>query len=491
MHQTTDPEVAAAEFTYRWQFQQPLSVGACRRSYGKGKRVESRESIDPVARLVALGFPAAHLEFQFKVLAVTGALALRKPIYRGSVRNEVNVAVVGAGFAGLAAALELHDAGVGVTVLEARDRVGGRVHSVELDNGEIAELGAEWIFAGDEAIQGTIDRLGLVACEAGVDYLRREPRGEAAVSMTELDAFLEAADAYLATVDPAERSMGEALDLVPGDDRARSVARARLTGTFASDLSLVAWRPGWHAGKLAAEPDVYRRMERGNRSIADAVAAELPDVRLGRAATAVRQAAGGVEVDAAETIRAEAAVVAVPIRLVTELAFEPPLEAEQRMAFEGLPMGVASKLAIPLEGEPTRCAIQCADLPFWFWVADGAQGTRRALTSFAGSEIPQGPLETATGDPAEWVRRIVELAPELRPSGAAVMKVWADDPLARGAYSAWDGPSLGRLHLFERMHGAVAFAGEHTAGEHSGTMEGALRSGRRAAAQVLERLGRV
>jgi monoamine oxidase len=70
------------------------------------------------------------------------------------------------------------------------------------------------------------------------------------------------------------------------------------------------------------------------------------------------------------------------------------------------------------------------------------------------------------------------------------MKVWADDPFARGAYSAWDPASLARRDLFERMHGGVAFAGEHTAGEHSGTMEGALRSGRRAAADVLERLGR-
>jgi monoamine oxidase len=404
--------------------------------------------------------------------------------------TDVDVVVVGAGFAGLAAALELLDAGADVTVVEARDRVGGRVHSLELDNGEIAELGAEWIMPEDDVLQATIDRLGLVACEAGVDYLRREPRGDAAVSMSELDAFLEAADAHMAAADPVERSMGEALDLVPGDDRARAVARARLTGTFASDLSLVAWRPGWHAGRLAAEPAVYRRMERGNRSIADAAAAELPDVRLGTPATAIRQDGRGIEVEAGETIRAEATVVAMPLRLATELVFAPPLEADQREAFEGLPMGVASKVAVPLADEHGRCAIQCADLPFWFWVADGAQGTRRAVTSFAGSEIPQGPLGTATGDPAEWVRRIVELAPELRPSGAAVMKVWADDPLARGAYSAWDGPSLGRRHLFERMHGAVAFAGEHTAGEHSGTMEGALRSGRRAAAQVLERLGR-
>jgi len=408
------------------------------------------------------------------------------------VRNGTDVVVVGAGFAGLAAALDLHDHGLSVVVLEARDRVGGRVLSVELENGELAELGAEWIMPEDEVLQATIDRLGLSASEAGVDYLRREPRGLAAVPMAELDAFLEAADAHLASSNASGRSMGSMLDAVPGDDRARVVAKARLQGTFASDLDNVAWRAGWHAGRLAAEPAVYRRMARGNRSIAEAVARLLSDVRLGRRATSVTWRRGRVEIGAGDgRIDADAVVVAVPVRLVTELAFDPPLPSEQREAFEGLPMGVASKLALPLGGEPERCAIQCADLPFWFWVADGDDGRpRRVVTSFAGSELPQETLATATGDASTWVRRIVELAPELRPAGHAIMKVWAQDPLSLGAYSAWDGRSLARRHLFERMHGAVAFAGEHTAGDHSGTMEGALRSGRRAATQVLDLLGR-
>ena len=401
--------------------------------------------------------------------------------------------VVGAGFAGLAAALDLHDAGTSVTVLEARERVGGRVLSVELENGEIAELGAEWIMPDDDVLRATIDRLALTASEAGIDYLRREPRGRAAVPMAELDAFLEAADGHLAA-SPADRSsMGAMLDAVPGDDRARAVAKARLQGTFASDLDRVAWRAGWHAG--TAEPPSRPSTgawRAGNGSIADAIAGLLPDVRLGVRATGVAGRGGRVEVETGDDrIEADAAVIAVPVRLVTELVFDPPLPPEQREAFEGLPMGVASKLAVPLAGEPERCAIQCADLPFWFWVADGAdERPRRVVTSFAGSELPQEPLATASGDPATWVRRIVDLAPELRPEGTAVMKVWADDPLARGAYTAWDHPSLSRRPLFERMHGAVAFAGEHTAGDHSGTMEGALRSGRRAATQVLELLGR-
>ena len=402
-----------------------------------------------------------------------------------------DVVVVGAGFAGLAAALDLHDAGLSVVVLEARDRAGGRVLSVELDNGEIAELGAEWIMPDDQVLQATIDRLGLAACEAGVDYLRREPRGPAAVPVAELDAFLEAADAHLAASDATESSMGAMLGAVPGDDRARAVARARLQGTFASDLDRVAWRADWHAGRLAAEPAVYRRMARGNRSIADTAARRLPDVRLGRPANAVVERGGRVEVRAGDPIEADAVVVAVPVRLVTELAFDPPMPPEQREAFEGLPMGMASKLAVPLAGEPERCAIQCADLPFWFWVADGEDGhPRRVVTSFAGSELPQGPLSTASGDPATWLHRIVDLAPELRPAGGAVIKAWGLDAWSRGAYSAWDHPSIARRAEFERMHGAVAFAGEHTAGEHSGTMEGALRSGRRAAAQIIEHLGR-
>jgi monoamine oxidase len=409
------------------------------------------------------------------------------------VRNGVDVAVVGAGFAGLAAALDVYDAGLSVTVLEARERVGGRVLSVELENGEIAELGAEWIMPDDDVLSATIDRLGLTASEAGIDYLRREPRGRAAVPMAELDAFLEAADAHLAALAEDRSSMGAMLDAVPGDDRARVVAKARLQGTFASDLDRVAWRAGWHAGRLSAEPAVYRRMAGGNGSIADAIAGLLPDVRLGVRATSLAEREGRVEVLAgdARMVEAEAVVIAVPVRLVTELAFDPPLPPEQREAFEALPMGVASKFAVPLEGEPERCAIQCADLPFWFWVADGADGrARRVVTSFAGSELPQEGLATGSGDPTTWLRRIVELAPELRPNGTPVIKVWADDPCSLGAYTAWDHPSLSRRPQFERMHGAVAFAGEHTAGDHSGTMEGALRSGRRAAAQVLELLGR-
>jgi monoamine oxidase len=112
------------------------------------------------------------------------------------------------------------------------------------------------------------------------------------------------------------------------------------------------------------------------------------------------------------------------------------------------------------------------------------------MTSFAGSELAQLSLGAAAGDPGPWLERLSAMNPDLTWSGAPVMKTWALDPLAAGAYVAWDNRSWDRMEEFQRTVGRVAFAGEHTAGaDHHGTMEGALRSGVRAAMQVLEIIG--
>jgi fermentation-respiration switch protein FrsA (DUF1100 family) len=154
-------------------------------------------------------------------------------------------------------------------------------------------------------------------------------------------------------------------------------------------------------------------------------------------------------------------------------------------------MGVASKLAVPIEGASTPRAIQSADVPSWCWVANGADGAvRRCLSAFAGSELAQESLGTAAGDPGPWLERLWALNPDLTPCGTPALKSWALDPLTMGAYAAWDNRSWDRMEQFQRTVGRLAFAGEHTAGpEHHGTMEGALRSGVRAATQVLEILG--
>ena len=97
----------------------------------------------------------------------------------------MRVGVVGAGFAGLIAATRLRDAGHDVIVLEARDRVGGRVWSQPLvanDPRTTIERGAEFVLEGYHLMRQTADDLGLSLADTGMSYYVREPRGGAATS---------------------------------------------------------------------------------------------------------------------------------------------------------------------------------------------------------------------------------------------------------------------------------------------------------------------
>ena len=415
------------------------------------------------------------------------------PLPMDTVRR---VVVVGAGFAGLSAARTLTDEGYDVTVLEARERVGGRVWSVRLDNGEIAELGAEWIMPGDTQVRAWAGRFGVPLVEAGVDYRRREGRGARVSTPQDQDVVLSAANDALAVLPRNEASglsLGMFLDALDTPDAGRDAVRMRIQGTFATDPARVALRVMGGRGAFAAPSAAYHRMGPGNQALADAIAASLPDIRLGHRVRSVAHDGEGVDVgvEGDVEVHGAATIVALPVRVAAQLRFEPFLPDDLAIALRELPMGVASKVAVPVDGVPAIRAIQSDELPFWCWVANGAEGTaRRCLTAFAGSELAQDALGTGTGDPGPWLERLMAMNPDLIGSGSPVLKVWALDPLARGAYSAWDNRSWDRMEEFDRMVGRVAFAGEHTAGpDHHGTMEGALRSGVRAATQVLGRLG--
>ena len=135
------------------------------------------------------------------------------------------VAVVGAGFAGLAAADALASAGIDVVVLEARDRVGGRVWSRELENGAVVEMGAEFILPGNDTLLSYVDRFGLGLWGKGMLYGDREPRGGIGV---EPGAMHDA----IAQIDEALRDSRGRNRLQPSSSTAcRSTpARARRSG---------------------------------------------------------------------------------------------------------------------------------------------------------------------------------------------------------------------------------------------------------------------
>lgn len=401
--------------------------------------------------------------------------------------------VVGAGLAGLAAALELHDARVAVTVLEARDRVGGRVWSVTLGNGEVAEMGAEWILPGNDELVALCERLGVALAPTGTDYRRRTPWGAMASTLEEQDAFLAAAEearGHLGESDAAAMTLEEFVNRVPGSDRQRATFRSRLLGTCAIELDRVALRVADGERAFRPERAAYYRAARGNQAIAEALAGRLPDVRLGCRVSEVEHDSAGVTVRwagaGAGELRSGVAVVAVPAPLVPEIRFRPALPDALAEAVSGLPTGVASKLAVATLKEPSLRSIQNADLPFWCWAASGRDGRpRRVLTSFAGSSLAQRELRTAEGDPGPWLERLEAMNPDLSFEGEPVMHAWGQDPLTLGGYSALDNASFDRFGVLQETVGRLAFAGEHTAGPlHHATMEGAVRSGRRAAAQV-------
>ena len=133
----------------------------------------------------------------------------------------MRVVVIGAGFAGLAAADALVTAGAEVVVLEARDRVGGRVWSRELPGGDVVEMGAEFILPGDRVIRETAARLGLGLFAKGTTYGDREPRGGMGVSRSELVARLRRGRGGR-WVGPARRRVGGGCTRAAADDGRRA-----------------------------------------------------------------------------------------------------------------------------------------------------------------------------------------------------------------------------------------------------------------------------
>ena len=398
--------------------------------------------------------------------------------------------MVGAGFAGLAAALDLRDAGVAVTVLEARDRVGGRVRSVQLGNGAVVEMGAEWIMAGDRTLLDLAERFEVSAVATGADYKLRVALGPNAASIPDQETHLLAANELRSRIgdeEAARTTLGRFLNDVQGTEAQRVTLRMRLQGTCVADLDDVTLQITGGERAFAPGGGVYHRLGPGNQALAEEMAGTLPDVRLGERVEAVVHDEEGVTVrTAAGELRARAAIVAVPVTMAATLRFEPALPEDLATALRDLRLGPASKLAVATAGEPGLRSIQSTDLPMWCWVANGADGRPRpCVTSFAGSPLAQELLCTADGDPGPWIERLRAMNPDLELTDEVRMEAWASDALTRGAYSVWDARSWERMPLFRRTVGRVAFAGEHTAGpEHYATMEGALRSGARAAAQV-------
>ena len=388
------------------------------------------------------------------------------------------VAVVGAGLAGLAAADALRRAGHGVRVLEARDRLGGRVWSVPFA-GAVVERGAEFVLPGNVHVERLAARLGLRLFPKGTPYGDREPRGGAPTTRAAVRSALEAVTAACAPTGTVATALTG-----PGLDPAAAEAiRARVevsSGGGADQLAASVLSPG-DFGAFATSG-----VEGGNVRLAEGLAEGL-DVRRASPVRRIAWSSDGVRIG---ELTADACVLAIPAPVAGDLAFEPALPERTVRALAAVRTGRAAKLALALARPAPPSAVLSVPERFWSYTGLGPDGAPLPVAgTFAGTAAALERLEVEAG-PATWTARVGALRPELAFAGPVLLTTWHDDPWARGAYSlatpdgALDDPAL------REPVGRLAFAGEHTAGDWHGLMEGALRSGERAAADVERLLAR-
>jgi monoamine oxidase len=392
--------------------------------------------------------------------------------------------VVGAGFAGLAAADELRRGGAEVVVLEARDRVGGRVWSPHLENGSVIEMGAEFILPGNDVLRETARRLGLELADKGMRYGRREFRGGQPVDSSALAAAIEELERALADGDHDGASARELLDGLRIGDAAREAITARVEISAAATADTVPAAALTGVAHIDDEPSPS--VAGGNQRIALELAARLGDVvELLSPVRSVAWSDSGVRVGTeAGEVEADAGVLAVPASVTGAIAFEPALPAPLASAIARVDYGHAAKLFVPLRDRPPPSAVLSVPELYWTWTANGPGGeVQPVVSAFAGSSPALDALHLGDGG-TRWARSIASLRPDLNlDAGAALLSTWDDDPWVRAAYSTRVPEPVTAILI--RRWGPLALAGEHTAGEFHGLMDGALRSGHRAARALL------
>lgn len=441
----------------------------------------------------------------------------------GGRADTLDAVVVGAGVSGLAAARRLVGAGLRVHVVEARERIGGRIATVHDPLASLPiELGAEFVHGDAPATWAEIRAARLAAVDlAGEHWLSADGR------LAQDDTVMRATGELLDRLDP-DHEPDRSLDAFLAGQRdatpeAIGATRRYLEGFHAADMTIAGERGVARAEAsdgVATGGEQQSRVVGGYDAVVGHLAASLvppsATISLGRVVTGIRWSADGVDVrlrsalgHSLPTVRAHRAIVTLPVGVLRARSAEPGA-----VAFDP-PLGDAKDEALALvqPGDVARVVLRFTDA-FWERLQGGdlarlgflhsaeeefgvwwTQYPARTTTLVGWSGGPAATRLLALTEPERLSRALETLARLLLvdPSQvaarleAAYTHDWRADPYSRGAYSyVAVGGADAPARLAEPLGGTLFFAGEATvAGGDIGTVHGALTSGVRAAEELL------
>ncbi|HEX2574125.1 MAG TPA: flavin monoamine oxidase family protein [Polyangia bacterium] len=445
----------------------------------------------------------------------------------------LDVLIIGAGLAGLSAARALDHRGVRLRVLEARDRVGGRTLTHTTRFGDRVDLGAQWIGPTQDRVLALVKEFGLtpfpqhedgrkvLSLGGRISTYRKAIPSLPLLGLLDLDRTIRRLEKMCRQVPldaphTAPRAAEwDGLTVEAWKRRnvhtrgARALLDIAVEAVFAAEpdeLSLLYFLHYLHAGggllRLSTIRDGAQetRVAEGTQEISKRLAAPLGErVVLRAPVRALRQEADRVVVTSdAGDHSARYVIVAIPPALAARIAYGPPLPAARDHLLQRMPMGSVIKCVAFYE-EP-------------FWRAQGYSGEAisdtgpvRLVFDDSPADASHGALVAfvlargvrAVGASAAEERRqavLAELARLLGPRAAEcvdyVEQDWTAEEWSRGCYAGLMAPGVLSAYGQElaRPCGRIHWAGTETATVWTGYMEGAIRSGERAAEEVAARL---
>lgn len=435
-----------------------------------------------------------------RFLAGTSAL-LTAPFWPSlGLASEPDVVVIGAGAAGIAAAKKLLAAGRSVTIVEAADRIGGRVVTDSAIFGAPFDLGAHWLHYGeDNPFVDYGQEQGFTLYEAPEDEILYV--GDREATAAEYKAFEVARKAAATAIDQAGKAGRDVSpasvvpDLGPWHDTVHLMLGPYAMAKDFDRFSCLDW--------YSAEEGTNWYCKEGFGALWAHSARGVP-VQLGTRAEVVRWGGPGVAVETSRgTIRARACIVTVSTGVLAQegLRFDPPLSAAKRDVFHGISMGLYNHIA--LRFRENIFGIGDDGYVTYKLDADGARSPTGIglLTNVSGSGLTYADVGGALAGAleAEGEAAALDFAlGELRGLfGSSVERAfvkgsvtaWGRNPLTRGAYaSAEPGATPQRAMLRAPVGERIWFAGEACHDTEWATVGGAHKSGRAVAEAVMKAL---